>query len=114
MRSKPWVYGLKRKYTAKGLKLIGVHTPEENMEGLRERVIRTAKMYLCDYPILLDNDGKYWGALKVNFWPSYFLVDRKGNIVKMVYGEMQKGQPRADDFMAAVDRLMDGVDGVKP
>ncbi len=76
------------------------------MEEQRERVERVAKMYLCDYPIMLDNDNQYWKALDIIFWPSYFLVDRSGNIVKNAYGEMRKGFGRTDKFEEALAELI--------
>lgn len=55
---------------------------------------------------MLDNDGKYWESLKVNFWPTYFIVDQNGTITKKGLGEMHKGQKKADDLEAEIKKLL--------
>lgn len=106
LKSKPWVYGIKIEYVPKGLHIISVHTPEFQHEENREHVEKTAKLYLCDYPIMIDNDASYWRAVKLRFWPAYLLVNREGEIIKTAYGEMQEGLARADGMEAAIKRLL--------
>ena len=59
----PWLKEVRQKYAAKGLTLVGVHTPEMIFERERPKVEAEVKRQGLDYPHLLDNDSAYWNAL---------------------------------------------------
>jgi thiol-disulfide isomerase/thioredoxin len=78
------------KYRDQGLTLIGIHTPEfppyagEHDRGNVERALRK---YGIEYPNAQDNDSKTWDLYGIRYWPSFVLIDKRGNIRYEGYGE---------------------------
>ena len=72
-----------RQYRDRGLTLIGIHTPEfppyagEHDRGNLERALRK---YGIQYANAQDNDSKTWDLYGIRFWPSFVLIDKRGNI----------------------------------
>ena len=97
---------MRDKYEAKGLKVIGIHTPEFGFEKKRSQVERVSKKHGSDYPIMMDNDYLYWKALNNRYWPTFYLVDTKGDIVTAAYGEMHFGSNRAEKFEKKIVELL--------
>ncbi len=106
MRSKPWVHGVKKKYASQSFQVIGIHTPEFSFEKERSQVERVSKKHGDDFPIMMDNDYAFWNALGNRYWPSFYLVDKQGIIVKRVYGEMHQGTSRSKNFENEIERLL--------
>jgi thiol-disulfide isomerase/thioredoxin len=79
-RTLPYVTDWHRKYAAKGLKVIGVHTPEFAFERDANNVRSAMKKNRIDYAVALDNEFKTWNAYSNKYWPHLFLADRKGII----------------------------------
>jgi redoxin len=57
------------------------------------------------YPVVLDNDLKMWDALGNQFWPTVYLVDRKGRIRYVHVGETHGGSEEAVE----VERVLAGL-----
>jgi thiol-disulfide isomerase/thioredoxin len=76
----PFVKSWDDRYRAKGLTVIGVHSPEfddeRNVENLRGAVSSLG----IGYPVVTDNDYQTWKAYKVEGWPTVFLLDKQGRI----------------------------------
>jgi thiol-disulfide isomerase/thioredoxin len=79
-RTLPSVVQWHKTYASKGLKIIGVHTPEFPYERDLGNVKQALKRHDITYPIAIDNDYKTWGAYQNSYWPHLFLVDRRGKI----------------------------------
>ncbi|HEX3084325.1 MAG TPA: redoxin domain-containing protein [Pyrinomonadaceae bacterium] len=83
----PFVKSWDDRYRAKGLTVIGVHSPEfdeeRNVQNLREAVSSLG----IDYPVVTDNDYQTWKAYKVEAWPTAFLLDKQGRIRWTQVGE---------------------------
>ncbi|MCZ6533781.1 MAG: redoxin family protein [SAR324 cluster bacterium] len=107
MRSFPWVQGIEDKYASKGLQVIGIHTPEFSFEKARSRVEAAVKRYKIKHPVMMDNDYAYWNALDNSYWPAFYLVDKQGNIVRRINGEMHAGTGRADAVDELIQQLLD-------
>ena len=79
----PSLVDLDRKYRGQGLTIVGIHTPEfppyagEHDKGNLERAL--AK-YGIEYPNAQDNDNKTWDLYGIRFWPSFVLIDKRGNV----------------------------------
>ena len=56
------------------------------------------KRYKIKHPVMMDNDYAYWNALDNSYWPAFYLVDKQGNIVRRISGEMHAGTGRAGSF----------------
>ncbi len=86
--------------------MVSVHTPEFDFEKDRGRVERAVKRYKLDQPVFMDNDYAYWNALGNRYWPSFYLVDREGNIRAKTVGELHKGERKGERFEAKLRELL--------
>lgn len=50
------------------------------------------------YPVVIDNDMKMWDALDNCYWPTIYLIDRKGRIRYVHVGETHTGSAEALEF----------------
>ena len=86
----PSLVDFSHRYRDKGLTVIGIHTPEfppyagEHDKGNVERALRK---YGIEYPIAQDNDSKTWDLYHIRYWPSFVLIDKRGDIRYEGYGE---------------------------
>jgi thiol-disulfide isomerase/thioredoxin len=82
-RTVPSLVELDRRYRPEGLTLIGIHTPEfppyagEHDKG---NVARALAQYGITYPNAQDNDHKTWDRYDIRYWPSFILIDKRGQI----------------------------------
>ena len=67
-------------YRDKGLTIIGVHTPESDLESNLNDVRREIAELGIKYPVVTDNDYSTWKAYKVEAWPTLFLLDKQGRV----------------------------------
>jgi thiol-disulfide isomerase/thioredoxin len=77
-RTLPYIVRWHREYAAKGLKVIGVHTPEFGFERDANNVKRALQKNQITYPVPLDNGFKTWNAYSNQYWPNLYLADRQG------------------------------------
>ncbi|MGH7517497.1 MAG: redoxin domain-containing protein [Gemmatimonadales bacterium] len=83
-----------RTYRERGLTVIGIHTPEFPPyagEHDRANVAKALKEQGIEYPNAQDNDSKTWDLYRIRYWPSYVLIDRRGEIRYEGYGEFHLG-----------------------
>jgi thiol-disulfide isomerase/thioredoxin len=83
----PFVKGWDDRYRAKGLTVIGVHSPEFDEERKVENLRGAVSSLGIRYPVVTDNDYQTWKAYKVEAWPTLFLLDKQGRIRWMQVGE---------------------------
>lgn len=86
--------------------VVGVHTPEFDFEKNRDRLKRAIAQFKIDYPVYMDNQYLYWNSLGNHFWPSFYLVDRKGKIRLSGYGTVRENSDMARKFETALKRLL--------
>jgi hypothetical protein len=67
--------------------LIGVHTPEFDVEHDLDNVRRAVKNLRVDYPVAVDNDYAIWSAFNNHYWPALYFVDAQGQIRHHRFGE---------------------------
>jgi thiol-disulfide isomerase/thioredoxin len=79
-RTLPSVVDWHRKYSAKGLKVVSVHTPEFAFERDVNNIKNAMKKHGITYPVAVDNEFKTWNAYDNKYWPHLFLADRQGII----------------------------------
>lgn len=87
IRTLPHVVGLYEKYKDDGFVIVGVHTPEFEFEKKTENVENAIKMYGISYPVAQDNNYTTWQAYNNQYWPAKYLIDAKGNIRYVHFGE---------------------------
>ena len=87
IRTLPHITQWYNTYKDKGLEIIGIHTPEFAFEKSKPHVEDAIKRFNITYPVALDNEYKTWQAYSNRYWPSHYLIDQHGIIVKRHFGE---------------------------
>jgi thiol-disulfide isomerase/thioredoxin len=77
-RTLPYIVQWHQQYAAKGLKVIGIHTPEFAFERDLHNVKQALQKHRITYPVPIDNEFKTWQAYSNEYWPHLFLADRQG------------------------------------
>ena len=67
--------------------MLGVHTPEFDVEHDLDNVRRAATDLRVDYPVAVDNDYAIWNAFGNRYWPAFYFVDAQGQIRHHGFGE---------------------------
>ncbi|NQS92017.1 MAG: redoxin domain-containing protein [Chloroflexi bacterium] len=88
-------------YQDQGLVIIGNHYPEfsheKDLDNLKDAVYELD----IQYPVAQDNDGKTWRAYNNRYWPTLYLIDKKGNLRYIHIGE-----GAYDETEAAIQALL--------
>lgn len=79
-------------YRDKGLTIVGVHTPETDLENNLDEVRREVMKLGIKYPVVTDSDYSTWKAYSVEAWPTLFVVDKQGRVRWTHVGEGYYGQ----------------------
>ena len=58
--------------------MIGIHTPETDEEKDVKRVRKKLEEDGLVFPIAIDNKATMWRRYFNNYWPSVYLIDKKG------------------------------------
>ncbi|MFL9890035.1 Cytochrome oxidase Cu insertion factor, SCO1/SenC/PrrC family [Burkholderia sp. WP9] len=91
----PYVKSWHQKYKDQGLTVIGVHTPEYPFERDTDNVMSALKRFGITYPVAQDNRYATWNAYENQYWPAFYLIDKKGQIVYTHFGEGAYAQTEA-------------------
>jgi thiol-disulfide isomerase/thioredoxin len=87
LRTLPYIRAWAEKYQDHGLVVIGVHTPEFDVEHDLDNVRRAVKDLRVDHPVAVDNDYAIWSAFDNHYWPALYFVDAQGQIRHHRFGE---------------------------
>src|SRR3954469_8386717 len=87
LRTLPYVRSWYEKYQGDGLVVLGVHTPEFEVEQSVENVRRAAEEMGIHYPIAVDSDYAIWSAFANRYWPALYFADADGRIRHHRFGE---------------------------
>jgi thiol-disulfide isomerase/thioredoxin len=102
VRTLPFMVKMNARYRARGLSVLGIHTPEFRHEagvGALRGAITTHSVH---YPVGLDNSYATWNAFGVEFWPTIFVLDRRGAIA-----HSHSGEGRYTQTERAIKQLLD-------
>ena len=91
MRTIPAVREIYRRYSGRGLQVVGVHAPEFEHERDLANVRRAITRLEIAYPVAIDNDYRIWDSFGNRYWPALYLLDRGGRIVWSHVGELHQG-----------------------
>jgi len=83
----PYIKQWHARYADQGLQIITVHTPEFDRERNADNVRAYVKRAGIQYPVVLDNDFSNWNRYQNRFWPTLYLIDKRGNIRHVKIGE---------------------------
>ncbi len=105
MRTIPAVRELHNTYRADGLVVIGVHSPEFSYEKDVDNVKDAIARLEVPYAVALDNDFKTWRAFNNRYWPSLYLIDKRGVIRYNHIGELHVGTKSWDELVSLIEQL---------
>src|ERR1700674_3124732 len=83
----PYVKNWNQKYKDQGLVVIGVHTPEYPFERNTDNVRTAIKRFGISFQVAQDNQYATWSAYDNQYWPAFYLIDKKGQVVYTHFGE---------------------------
>jgi hypothetical protein len=58
--------------------ILGIHTPETEEEKSVDALKKKLKDAGLNHPVAVDNKGTMWQRYNNSYWPSVYLVDKKG------------------------------------
>ena len=58
--------------------VIGIHTPETEGEKNVETLRKKMKDAELTFPVAVDNKTTMWKRYSNNYWPTIYLIDKKG------------------------------------
>ncbi len=86
-----------------------MHDPEfppSGGEHDKSNVQRALLDHGIRYPNAQDNDHATWNLYGIRYWPSFVLIDRKGNIRYEGYGEFHVGDKWYEQWDARIRELL--------
>jgi peroxiredoxin len=95
----PAYRGWQEDYGGKGVTIIGVHTPEFENEADVDRVRAKAEKNGLKFPIAVDNDGRNWANWHNRYWPSIYVIDKKGRVRYRWEGELDSATTRGEPIV---------------
>jgi thiol-disulfide isomerase/thioredoxin len=96
-----------KRFADQKLTIIGVHTPETAEEKKTENVIAHVKQLGITYPVLLDQAAVNWKKWQQQWWPTVYLVDKKGQVRYRWLGELNWQKATGDEDMAkCIEKLL--------
>ena len=95
IRAFPYIRAWAEKYKDSGLVVIGVHTPEFDIEKEQPNVQKAVTKFGITYPVVLDNNYAIWNAFHNQYWPAHYFIDAKGKVRFEHFGEGDNGTGRA-------------------
>lgn len=87
VRSVPHLQAWHQRYAARGLVVIGLHTPEFGFEKDPAQLQAAIQRLGLSYPVAQDNQYRNWRNWQVQAWPTLFLLDRQGRVRLRHVGE---------------------------
>ncbi len=78
-----------KRFSARGVEIIGIHTPETEAEKDPANVAKKVKELGITYPVLIDESSNNWKLWQQRCWPTVYLVDRQGRVRYAWEGELE-------------------------
>jgi thiol-disulfide isomerase/thioredoxin len=92
LRTLPYMKAWHERYAARGLAMVGVHTPEFEVSASPEVVAAAVVAEGLPYPVLLDPERETWQLFANHYWPAKYLVDARGYLRYEHFGEGAYGE----------------------
>ena len=83
----PYVKQWYAKYRDRGFVVVGVHSPEFESEHSAGYVSEAIGRLGITYPVVMDNDHRIWNAYSNRYWPTLYLLDKRGRVRYTHIGE---------------------------
>jgi thiol-disulfide isomerase/thioredoxin len=95
IRTLPHLEAWDRTYRRAGLTIVGVHSPEFAFEHDAGNVERAIAQDGIRYPVAQDNAFATWNAWGNDAWPAEYLIDARGHVRHVQFGEGDYGGTEA-------------------
>lgn len=105
-RSQAWLHAIQQRHADKDFVIVSVHTPELPEERSIANVRAAVSEQKITNPVMVDRDYSYWNAMKNQYWPAFYLIDKRGRIAAAAIGEMHIGQARAAELEQAIEEQL--------
>jgi len=123
LRTLPYVQEWQRRYSDKGLVIIGVHSPQYGFSMDPQNVFLAVKRLGLTYPVVVDSNLIIAQAYQNRFWPRKVIIDQDGLIQfdhtgegayeemeKMIQALLRRGNPQVTlppimELLQPTDRL---------
>lgn len=105
----PSLVDFDHKYRDQGLTIVGIHRPEFPPyagEHNPDNVAKALAKYAIAYPNALDNDHATWDLYDIMYWPSFVLIDKRGNIRFEGAGEFHVDDAAYGEWDGRIRRLL--------
>src|SRR5262249_6830620 len=111
LRTFPHLAAWHDRYAARGLTILGIHTPEFAFEREPANVGEAVRRLGVTWPVALDADSATWRAFGNRFWPQKWLIDARGVIRYQRIGEGGYGETEylIRDLLEEIGRKVDDV-----
>lgn len=83
----PYVKEWHKKYAEQGLVVIAVHSPEFDHEKEIDKVKDYVQENNISYAVPIDNEFRNWRQYRNRYWPTLYVIDKKGTIQYTRIGE---------------------------
>ena len=105
-RSFPWLTDMEMRFKDEDFLIVGVHSPEFSHEKIRKNIEAKVREFKLHHPVMIDNDFSYWRAMRNKYWPAFYLIDKKGQVRAVFFGETHKGDRQADSIENTIRSLL--------
>lgn len=83
----PYVKTWHKRYEKDGLVVIAVHSPEFDHEKEVDKVKNYVQENNISYAVPIDNEFRNWRQYRNRYWPTLYVIDKKGTIQYTRIGE---------------------------
>lgn len=83
----PYIKQWHARYHNKGLEVISVHAPEFERERRVDNVRSYIEQKAIKYAVVIDNDFSNWNRYHNRYWPTLYLIDKRGMLRHRKIGE---------------------------
>ena len=105
-RTQPWLHAIQQRYADKDFVIVSVHTPELPEERAIANVRTAVTEQRITNPVMVDGDYSYWNAMQNQYWPAFYVIDKRGRIAARAIGEMHAGEARAAELEKASEEQL--------
>ena len=105
-RTQPWLHAIQQRYADQDFVIVSVHTPELPEERSIANVRTAIAEQRITNPVMVDGDYSYWNAMKNQYWPAFYVIDKRGRIAARAIGEMHAGEARAQELEQAIEEQL--------
>src|SRR5205814_8073733 len=111
IRALPYLKAWDARYRKAGPTIVGVHSPEFSFEKDAGNVQRAIASFGIRYPVVQDNDLATWSAWGNQYWPAEYLIDARGKVrhVHFGEGEYDRSEAAIRSLLAARDGRLGGM-----